>query len=159
MLSTWGFVIALTLFGFALLTLELLVIPGFGLTGIVGILAILGAVYYANARIGLWQASLVFLVALAASVFFVSRATRSGSLTRLKNPAKSPGRVGEEPAGVSKRPPLGAKGVAVTPLRPAGIVQVAEQRYDVVADGPIVELGQAVEIVGFEGNIIRVRAL
>lgn len=159
MIATWAFVIALALFGFALLMLELFVIPGFGITGIAGVVAILGAAYYADAKLGTWQAVVVFGVALAASLFVVTRATKGGTLAKLKNPAKSPGKVGDDSEDRTKRPPIGTKAVAVTPLRPAGIVQIGDRRYDVVVEGPIVDPGQVVEIVGYEGNIVRVKAL
>jgi membrane-bound serine protease (ClpP class) len=159
MIVTWAFVIALALFGCALLILELFVIPGFGVTGIAGILAVLGATYYANASLGMWQAAVVFLVSLVVSYFVVSRATKSGTLTKLKNPAKSPGKVGDDSGGGARRPPVGTRGVAATPLRPAGIIQIGDRRYDVVVEGPIVDPGQAVEIVGYEGNIVKVRAI
>lgn len=159
MITTWAFVIALALFGFALLMLELFVIPGFGVTGAAGILAILGAAYYASVHLGMWQAALVFGVTLVASLVFVVRATRGGTLTKLKNPAKSPGKVWDEADGNPKRPPIGTRGVAITPLRPSGIVGIDDHRYDVVVDGPIVDPGQAVEIAGYEGNIMRVKAI
>jgi len=159
MISTWVFVVALALFGFVLLMLELFVVPGFGITGISGIVAILGAVYYANKHLGTWEAALIFVATFVLSLAVVLRAARSGSLTKLKNPSVSPGKVGDETNPTAKNPLVGARGVAVTQLHPAGIIQIGDRRYDVVVDGPIVEQGEAVEVMEVAGNLIKVRAL
>ncbi len=159
MVVTWAFVVALALLGFVLLMLELFVIPGFGITGIAAIAAILGAVWYANLHLGTWQAVAVFCVTLLGSVLMISRTARTGGMKQLRNPSVSPGKVWDETRAHETLPQIGARGVAVTKLRPAGIVQIGDRRYDVTALGPIAEAGQAVEVVQIEGNHIKVKAL
>jgi len=52
---------------------------------------------------------------------------------------------------------LGKKGTAVTPLRPAGIMEVEGSRFDVVSEGSYVPAGAPVEVVKVEGRRIVVR--
>jgi membrane-bound serine protease (ClpP class) len=52
---------------------------------------------------------------------------------------------------------LGAIGVAMTPLRPAGMVRFGEQFVDVVAEGSFVPAGNRVQVVEIEGNRIVVK--
>ena len=159
MIATWAFVVALAFLGFVLLMLELFVIPGFGLAGILAIVSILGAVWYANLHLGTWQAVLVFSVTFLASVVMIARTARTGGMKRLRNQSISPGKVWDEARAGELIPQVGARGVAMTKLRPAGIIQIGERRHDVTAVGPVVEVGQAVEVVEVAGNLIKVKAL
>ena len=52
---------------------------------------------------------------------------------------------------------VGRTGKAVTPLRPAGIANIAGQRYDVVTGGEFVEGGAAVLVMEAAANRILVR--
>jgi membrane-bound serine protease (ClpP class) len=46
---------------------------------------------------------------------------------------------------------IGAGGVAITDLRPAGAVEVAGERLDVVADGKFIPAGTRVTVVRSDG--------
>ena len=157
MLTTWSIVVGLSLFGFVLLMMELFVIPGFGVSGIGGIVAILGSVYYAAAHLGPWHGAAVFIVMFGLSVLAVVKMAHGRSFARLRNVSVSPGRVEyEDTGGQGGRPEIGARGVAVTPLRPSGIAMIDNQRYDVVTEGIIVERGSQIEVTDVEGNIVTV---
>ena len=54
---------------------------------------------------------------------------------------------------------LGAIGVAVTPLRPAGKAQFGEQFLDVIAEGDYVSPGGRVRVVEIEGMRIVVKEI
>jgi membrane-bound serine protease (ClpP class) len=56
------------------------------------------------------------------------------------------------PAGL-----LGAIGVAVTPLRPAGKAQIGDDFLDVIAEGDYVNPGTRVQVIEIEGNRIVVK--
>jgi len=51
---------------------------------------------------------------------------------------------------------IGKTGVAITPLRPAGIIEIDRDRYDVLAEGDFIEKGTTVVITGTSGNTIHV---
>jgi membrane-bound serine protease (ClpP class) len=46
---------------------------------------------------------------------------------------------------------LGASGVAVTDLRPAGVAKIGDERVDVVADSEWIEAGTPVRVIRSEG--------
>ncbi len=157
--GVWTVVVGLALFGFALLMLELFVIPGFGFAGIGGMIAILGAVFYAGMTLGIGVAIVIFVVTFGLAIVALSKATSGNSLARMKNPSVSPGKVVDEADSVQPMPDIGARGVAITRLRPAGTVRIGDKRYDVIVDGPVVASGQAVEVLETIGTVIKVRAL
>ena len=52
---------------------------------------------------------------------------------------------------------LGAIGVTVTPLRPAGKTQFGEQFIDVIAEGSYIMPGARVQVIEIEGNRVVVK--
>jgi membrane-bound serine protease (ClpP class) len=54
---------------------------------------------------------------------------------------------------------MDATGVTLTPLRPSGTARILEKRYDVLAEGKMVESGQEVKVVKIENDHIIVREI
>ena len=54
---------------------------------------------------------------------------------------------------------MGQKGVALTPLRPAGTALIDGKRYDVVSDGGFITGNTSVEVVPTEGTRVVVREI
>ena len=52
---------------------------------------------------------------------------------------------------------VGARGTALTPLRPAGRVQIGENIVDVVSEGDFVATGEEVEVLEVAGNRVVVQ--
>ncbi|HEY6507840.1 MAG TPA: NfeD family protein [Vicinamibacterales bacterium] len=153
--------------GVVLLVLEIFVLPGFGVAGVLGTVALLAGLTLSLVGAGATLATVVMatsrvaisgLVAIAAGLLLLRYLPRlpigrklvlSASLTEA---ARS--------AGAAKRPALaGLRGLALTPLRPAGIAELAGQRVDVVSEGEFVEAGQALEVVLEAGSRVVVRPL
>ena len=59
---------------------------------------------------------------------------------------------------IAARPAPGATGVARTPMRPVGRVEIAGTTHEAIADGGFIEAGQAVEVLRVEDGSLRVRA-
>lgn len=53
----------------------------------------------------------------------------------------------------------GAEGVALTDMRPSGLVQIGDKRLDAIAIGGIVDRGSRVRVVRAEGLTIEVRCM
>jgi membrane-bound serine protease (ClpP class) len=142
--------------GVLLLGLELLVIPGFGVTGIAGLLMMGAACVYAwiamGQTVGLVVCGLSFLVAVGLTVF----ALRSKAARRrlVLDATLSPG-DGNYPSSVKNL--VGRKGVTKTMLRPSGVATIDGCRVDVVSEGGFVEQGTEIEIVLVEGPRVVVR--
>lgn len=166
-LAPW--VVILFLIGVVALVLEIFVIPGFGVAGIIGIIAIvaslLGAMLHIDSLTGLdfgalkEQLLVLFagtLLAILAVLYLTSRrgpkflrrvATLTTDLT------VRDGFVGVDMAPVSM---VGKTGVAVTDLRPAGKVEIDGEVYDATSTGEFVHRHAHVKVVRYEAAQIYV---
>jgi membrane-bound ClpP family serine protease len=160
--------------GLLLIGLEIFVIPGFGVTGISGILLVLGSIglvaygHWPRSNeewVGYGHALGPFTISILGAIvmaFVLARyLPHIPYINRLiLKPRDEIGEVGDELAD-SIHPEmaalLGAIGVAATPLRPAGKVQFGDAFVDVVAEGSYVVPGTRVQVVEIEGNRIVVK--
>jgi membrane-bound serine protease (ClpP class) len=161
--------------GFLLLLLEVFVIPGFGLAGIVGILAMLFGLTAAlidnatfefsfagfNRVAGpLLLVSFSIATSLLLSIWITARIGSKNSLfQRLALTAvqkKSDGFVGvpSEPAEL-----IGQTGLADTMLRPSGKVRVAGKMYDAVSEFGFIDRGERIRVTRMSsGQVYVVKA-
>ena len=159
------FDIVLILGGIVLLVLELLVIPGFGIAGVLGLAAILFAVIRIFPNDYQWVSVLgwtsIFGGLLTIALFWLlpnSRFVKVFALSaRLDNER---GRDREQGRLVASLDYLvGMHGVALTDLRPSGTAQLDGQRVDVVTEGDFISNGSALEVLRVEGVRVIVRTL
>jgi len=152
--------------GVILLALEILVIPGFGFAGVLGIVAILAALVLSlvgtgdRSEIILMAAGRVgfsLLIALIASLVLLRFLPRLpfGRRLILETGLGSGHNYGSAPD--SDRRWLGKKGRASSTLRPAGVAEIEGERVDVVSDGELIDAGQLIEVTRVDGNRIVVR--
>lgn len=133
-------------------------IPGFGILAIAGIVCLASSVILAaydssNAAVSLGIASAAALV-LIVLVAYYFRHKGIWNKFILKDALKTElGYVSTS----SKEHLLGKKGVAITPLRPAGIAKIEGGRVDVVTSGEFVESRKEIEVVQIEGTRVVVR--
>jgi membrane-bound serine protease (ClpP class) len=147
--------------GLILIAAEVFLLPGFGIAGITGGLALAAGFYlslvsdmasagdYMQA-LGVFSVSvLVVLVVAWALLRHLSRGRRNIASGIMLGEATS-----RERGYLSQaiRPELvGATGVALTDLRPAGAARIGEERVDVVADANWISAGTPVRVVRSEG--------
>ena len=171
--------VALVVVGLALIGVEVFLIPGFGFAGLLGIAAFLGGIYFSLVgegatggdflRAGLMLLASVGVVAAgawAAMVYLPQGKPWRGLGLQTALPSgpgiEGPGgrrgaaarRSGPEPGALE-----GARGVAITDLHPAGLVNIDGQRVDVVTEGGYIASGTQIEIVADEGYRRVVRAV
>lgn len=149
--------------GLVLLALEVFVVPGFGLTGMLGLTALLGGLGLSVVGAGAtWEVilmamgrgALALLLALAASLALLRLLPRLRFGRRLVlEPALLAGTAG---AAAPERDYawLGKHGITTSPLRPAGLAHIDGTRVDVVSDGEFIEVGQPIEVIRVDGNRI-----
>ncbi|MCW5661605.1 MAG: hypothetical protein KIT60_28220 [Burkholderiaceae bacterium] len=158
----------LALAGILLLAFELLVIPGFGIAGVLGILALLASLIlslvgpgftmaYVLAAAGRVVFALVF--AVLASLVVLRFVPRLPFGRRLVLERGLPADEGYAAAPESDMRWLGKTGRATSPLRPAGIADIDGQRVDVVSDGEHIDAGQAIRVTRVDGNRVVVRRI
>ena len=152
--------------GVVLLGLELFVIPGFGVAGVGGIVAIaaglgmtlVGEGAAASAVIKAFgRVAVSILLALAGGLALLRLMPRLPFGNRLVLAAKMDAERGYSSPPDHDRLRLGRTGTALSPLRPAGVAEIDGARVDVVSDGGFIEAGAAVEVTRVDGNRIVVR--
>ncbi|MEM9494040.1 MAG: NfeD family protein [Myxococcota bacterium] len=148
-------VIALIVIGLALLAIEMLVIPGVGIIGVLGLVAVTASGYVAITELSPGIAAIAIAAGVASSVamFWLFPRTRTARAMILET----------ETTGSAADPKdaelIGLRGTALTPLRPAGSAEIADRTVDVVSDGQYVETGTAIQVVQVEGNRVVVEPL
>lgn len=149
----------LFLLGLGLLLLELLVIPGFGVAGALGIGAVVVSLFlsFPDVSSALTSIAIAAVVTVVGAIFILRRVPDSKLWRRLSLETRL-----EEPGveGDDRNDPVikvGARGKALSPLRPSGTVQIANFRLDAVSDGSFIPAGAEVEIVRIVGSRITVR--
>jgi membrane-bound serine protease (ClpP class) len=159
----WG-VIVLFVAGLVLLGIEMFVLPGFGVAGVLGLLAVvaslvLGMVGPLPTPVDLLQAGAVVLTALVMCGIAVwqllQRLPRDGRLQLRASTRREDGYVANTP----RVDLVGKHGVAATDLHPSGTALFGEERVDVVSEGAFVPAGTPVQVVRAEGYRHVVRAV
>jgi membrane-bound serine protease (ClpP class) len=152
--------------GVMLLGLELFVIPGFGVAGFGGIVALaaglgltlVGAGATASVIIAAFgRVAISLLLALAGGFALLRMLPRLPFGRRLVLDAEMGAEQGYTSPPESDRQQLGRIGIALSPLRPAGVAEIEGSRVDVVSDGGFIEAGAAIEVTRVEGNRVVVR--
>jgi membrane-bound serine protease (ClpP class) len=152
--------------GLVLLLLEIAVIPGFGIVGIAGILAVAAGLSLSLVGAGatrelvvgaVARVALSILVALAAALALLRFLPRLPFGRHLVLETGLGALTGDAATPPDERRWLGRRGTAASPLRPAGIADLGGERVDVVSQGEYVEPGSPIEVVRVEGNRIVVR--
>jgi membrane-bound serine protease (ClpP class) len=152
--------------GVVLLAVELLLIPGFGIAGVVGLLALAAGLVMSMTGAGstgefLMRAAMrvvfALLAAIALGLFLLRFMSRLPWGRRLVLQTGLSATQGYASPPESDRTWLGRRGTAMALLRPAGYALINGERVDVVSDGEPIDAGAAVEVVRVDGNRIVVR--
>lgn len=148
-----GLVITLIIVGLILILAEILLIPGIGVAGILGLLAMGGSCYYSFYEFGNTVGTIVTVansVLLICTLIYVLRAKtwkRMSLETNIDSKA-----VEDDSSYVS----LGDKGVALTRLAPMGTVRFGDRVAEVRAVEGIIDPGTEVEVTMIEDKRIYV---
>lgn len=154
--------------GLALILLEVLVIPGFGIAGLGGIglmiyglyLLLLPDIPVSEEVLG--QAMDGFLIGLVGAVIGVVLLAKLMIKTKFWEQLTAPDTQKKED-GYSNtfgwESLQGETGIADTDLHPSGWVRVKDQRIFVVSEGEFIEEGKKIKILSVDGNRVLVREL
>ncbi len=153
--------IILFVIGLFLLLAEIFFIPGFGLAGIGGIAAVLASIFLTFGNIV--QATYSILIALGLSVigFFLLikyiPSTRTWRKFVLSTEQKK--ELGYTVGTKDLKRLTGKEGIAITPLRPSGIVEVNGKKLNALTRGEYADSNAKIKIISVEGNKIVVEAV
>ena len=145
------FIIALVVaFGFVFLVIEVLLIPGFSVPGLVGLAMIGYGIFKASTEYGIHGALVTLAVSAVASFILVriSMRSRTAQAMQLAYTQKDTSAIDDYSALV------GMKGTALSKLRPSGIAIINDIRYDVVTDGEFIDAGSPLQVAAVDGTRI-----
>jgi len=157
-LAGWEVAMLLGL-GVILLLVELLVLPGFGLAGGLGLIAIVVSIFLSLVgRMPTGGDVMIALNVLAASVLLVGFAGWQ-LIRRLPKDRRGQALLNREEltrelgytSALRREDLVGIEGIAITDLRPSGTARIGTERIDVVSYGPWVTAGTPIRIVSSEG--------
>lgn len=171
--------ICLFLLGLVMIAAEIFILPGFGVSGAIGVVLLISSLILARQSFTLpqteeqtWEMAgnlvtlIAALVVTAVAIGFLTR--YFPSVPYFNRMILSPPDNEEEEAGYDRdsfdEPEatpydhlLGQHGTTASPLRPAGRMQLGGEYYDVVAQGSFIETGKPVEVIEVYRNRIIVR--
>ena len=159
--------------GLILIILEIFVVPGFGVTGIAGIVLTFSALVLAMIKnVGfnfemsgdaeITESVLIvlssFVISLAVMFAFFGRFTRSKLFKTLSLQTSENHSEGYN-STIFNIPSdfIGKTGVAMSDLRPAGKIEINGEWYDGQSDGEFISKGEVVKVVAVMNNYLIVR--
>lgn len=144
------------LFGLALVLFVLeFVVPSAGALAVLCTLSIAGGVICFFAHSALWGFA-ALAMALGGAPFAIGYGLRLWSGTPLARRAVLGTELHARPMAHAAPAP-GSSGVARTPMRPVGRVEIDGASHEAIADGGFIEAGEPIEVLRFEDGALRVR--
>lgn len=147
-------IVATLVVGIILLLIELMVVPGFGVAGVLGICALVAGAMGAWTELGpTWGVAIgVASVVLSGITLYVFPRTRAGKRMILEDAQRN------TTAQTARRDLINQRGKALTPLRPTGVARFGVDEVDVITEGEYIESGKPVVVTQIEGTRVVVRA-
>ncbi len=147
--------------GIVLIALEIFVIPGFGITGISGIILVIASLFlsltggleffdYNIIGTAIIQLAVALSGAFVLILILAKFLPKSNAFKRLVLAEEENAEKGFV-SYPSAKELIGTEGIALTDLRPAGSAEINDKRYDVVADWDYIVRGKKVEVIRVEG--------
>jgi membrane-bound serine protease (ClpP class) len=153
--------ILLFVVGLILLALEIFVIPGFGITGIAGIILIFASLFlsltpggpfmdFDTISVAILQLTGAIVAALVLILILAKLLPKTSTFNKLILADEERAEQGFV-SYPSEKELVGQEGIALTTLRPAGTAEFNGKRYDVVADWEYIEQGSKIIVLRVEG--------
>ncbi|MDZ7331219.1 MAG: hypothetical protein ONB13_00945 [candidate division KSB1 bacterium] len=150
---------SLIIIGFLLILIEIFLVPGFNIFGVFGFVMVVLGIIFAYSKLSLAVANLVLLGSLIAAGVLVRVIVKSKSWRRIVLDVQQDKAQGFHASPENLLQLVGKTGIAYTPLRPAGIALIDEQKIDVMTEGSFVERNRPIEVIMVEGNRVLVREI
>ncbi|NLJ41736.1 MAG: hypothetical protein GX352_09060 [Clostridiales bacterium] len=159
--NIWSMVI-LFVIGGLLMILEL-VIPGFGIAGVMGIIALVGGLVVGSTFLTTVQLLIVIFLVLAISIVMLvllyRSATRNGRVSKFLFLNLKANKEEGYTSSKDLKDMKGKEGISLTALRPAGTGEFDGIKLDVVTDGQFIPKGVKIRIDRVEGFRILVEQI
>ncbi len=151
----WTLIISLVILGFLFLGVEILLIPGFGVAGILGVVSFITSSYLAFSAFGTMPGFIIIAVNVVLVILFIILSLRSKTWKKVSLNTNIDSKVDE--AAESKGLAVGMRGVTLTRLAPGGNARFGEHLVEVFSRCSLIEGGCDVEISEITDNKIYVK--
>lgn len=158
-IGNW-FYVGLFILGVVLLLIEIFLIPGFGLTGISGIILIFVSIFFTlgGGEKALYSIGVVAAILLVLFVILLILFPRLPIWKKLGLKERLETEKGY--TSYTKIDELvGKEGIVLTTLRPAGTIEIDGKRYDALSLGEFIEKGTKIKVIKVEGGKIIVEKI
>lgn len=150
--------IALIALGLALIAVEVYLVPGINVFGIVGLVLMVFAVGFMFTESGFLGGTLTLIGAVGACGLMFWAMWQSGAWERFVLSTSLGQGDGHDNRDADQRSSyLGREGLAITPLRPTGVVEIDGNRIEVATEGEFVAAGSWVRVVAMDRRRFFVR--
>ncbi len=140
----------LVLFATVMLVVEVVFIPGFGITGLLGMLSMMGAVFYAFMMLGSAAGWITLLVVVLVCIALFLWALYGNSLDKMALKKNIKSRVNEELDMTLFA--VGDRGVTRTRLALIGEALIKGQVVEVKSEGGFINEREEIEIIRISGD-------
>lgn len=148
-------VITLIIAGLLLLAAELVLIPGFGVAGILGVGSIVASCWLAFTNLGATAGIIVIIVNIILVTLSTVMVLRSKTWKKISLKTNIDAKVDTAPA--KKGIAVGERGKTLTRLAPGGKAEIGENIVEVFTRDSLIEPGIEVKVCELEGNKIFVK--
>ncbi|NTW05678.1 MAG: hypothetical protein HGA27_06140 [Peptococcaceae bacterium] len=139
--------------GLLALILEVFILPGFGVSGVVGIILIGWGIVILSVDFAQTTMSLTIAIISTLFIFVIGLkiSSKYGFWQKIILGTKQMNNTGYSASAPDLIDYLGKKGIAITPLRPSGIADVSGSRLDVITSGEYITAGTPITVIRVEG--------
>lgn len=150
----WTFIIILILVGILMLLIEILVIPGSGVAGIIGFGLMIAGIWMAYSREGTMAGHITLGVTLGINLIGLLLALRSKTWKKAMLSTKIDGKVRTiDPNQLE----IGDKGITISRCAPMGKATFNDKFYEVSTLSEFIDENEVVRVVKITGNKVFVK--
>ena len=152
----WTIIAILILVGLLMLILEIIVIPGAGVAGIVGFILMVAGVWLAYTHEGAIAGHITLVSTLAINVLGIILTLRSKTWKKAMLNTVNKGKANEvRPEDLS----VGEQGVTISRCAPMGKASFNDKYYEVSTLSDFIDQDEKVEIIKISGNKIIIKKI
>lgn len=152
----WTIILVLIAVGLLMVLLEILVIPGGGVAGILGMAIMAVAVFLGYSRLGVPQGHYLLAGTILINIAVLALALRSKTWNRLMLVKNVDSRVNTYDETIIK---VGDKGLTISRCTPSGKALINNEFYEVHSHSEFIDEEEEIEVTKIERNKIFIKSL
>lgn len=152
----WTVIIILILVGLLMMILEIIVIPGAGVAGIVGMALMVAGIWLAYSKQGIMAGHITLGVTIAVNVIGLILTLRSKTWKNAMLNTVNSGKVNEIKEGELKVDEIGT---TISRCVPMGKAEFNNVFYEVSTQSEFIDEGQKIKIIRISGNKIYIKKI